>query len=76
VPIERKESIRWLENMRQATALLGDPTRLVHIGDRENDIYPVFPRCRGFPLTLCADSVIRIRDIAVVGWDGHGGRDG
>src|SRR5215208_1146846 len=39
VPIEAKESIRWLENMRQATALLGDTARLVHIGDRENDIY-------------------------------------
>lgn len=38
VPIEAKESIRWLENMRSATALLGDPDRLVHIGDRENDI--------------------------------------
>jgi hypothetical protein len=39
VPIEAKESIRWLENMRQATALLGDPARLVHVGDRENDIH-------------------------------------
>ncbi len=42
VPIEAKESIRWLENMRQATALLGDPAWLVHIGDRENDIYEFF----------------------------------
>jgi len=42
VPIEAKESIRWLENMRGATALLGDPDRLVHIGDRENDIYEFF----------------------------------
>lgn len=42
VPIEAKESLRWLENMRQATALLGDPARLVHIGDRENDIYEFF----------------------------------
>jgi hypothetical protein len=42
VPIETKESIRWLENMRQATALLGDPARLVHVGDRENDIYEFF----------------------------------
>jgi hypothetical protein len=42
VPIETKESIRWLENMRQATALLGDPARLVHIGDRENDIHEFF----------------------------------
>src|SRR3954454_6586732 len=42
VPIEAKESIRWLENMRQATALLGDPARLVHVGDRENDIHEFF----------------------------------
>ena len=42
VPIEEKESYRWLENMRQSTTLLGDPERLVHIGDRENDIYEFF----------------------------------
>src|SRR3954453_17887104 len=42
VPIEAKESVRWLENMRQATALLGDPARLVHVGDRENDIHEFF----------------------------------
>lgn len=38
VPIEKKESIRWLDNLRQATELLGDPKRCVHIGDRESDI--------------------------------------
>ena len=42
VPIEQKESIRWLENLRQATELLGDPKRCVHIGDRESDIYELF----------------------------------
>lgn len=42
VPIEGKESFRWLENMRQSTELLGVPERLVHIGDRENDIYEFF----------------------------------
>ena len=42
VPIEEKESFRWLENMRQSTELLGTPERLVHIGDRENDIYEFF----------------------------------
>ena len=35
VPIEKKESIRWLENLRQSTELLADPGRCVHIGDRE-----------------------------------------
>ncbi len=42
VPIEKKESIRWLENVQQSTALLGDPGRCVHIGDRESDIYELF----------------------------------
>jgi hypothetical protein len=38
VPIEKKESIRWLENLRQSTELTNDPERCVHIGDRESDI--------------------------------------
>ncbi|HEY6331020.1 MAG TPA: IS4 family transposase [Blastocatellia bacterium] len=42
VPIEKKESIRWLENLKQSTALLEDPGRCVHIGDRESDIYELF----------------------------------
>ena len=42
VPIEKKESIRWLENVQQSTELLGDAGRCVHIGDRESDIYELF----------------------------------
>ena len=42
VPIEKKESVRWLENLRQSTALFHDPQRCVHIGDRESDIYELF----------------------------------
>ena len=42
VPIEHKESIRWLENLRQSTALLDEPRRCVHIGDRESGIYELF----------------------------------
>ena len=42
IPIEQKESVRWLENLRQATALLADPPRCVHVGDRESDIYELF----------------------------------
>jgi len=45
VPIEQKESIRWLENLRQSTELLGEPGRCVHIGDRESDIYDVVLPC-------------------------------
>jgi len=42
VPIEEKESVRWLENIKQTTALLADPERCIHIADREGDIYELF----------------------------------
>lgn len=41
IPIEQKESIRWLENLQQSTQLVS-PDRCVHIGDRESDIYELF----------------------------------
>ena len=42
VPIEQKESIRWLDSLRCSSALSGAPERCVHIGDRESDIYELF----------------------------------
>ena len=42
IPIEEKESVRWLENLKQSTAQLADPARCVHVGDRESDIYELF----------------------------------
>ena len=51
VPIEEKESYRWLENMRQSTALLGDPVRCIHVGDRESDIYELF--CTAYDPSTC-----------------------
>ena len=42
VPIQEKESYRWLENVRQSTALINRPEDCVHIGDRESDIYELF----------------------------------
>jgi hypothetical protein len=44
VPIEQKESIRWLENMRQSTALFSEPALCIHVGDRESDIYELFSK--------------------------------
>lgn len=59
IPIEKKESIRWLENVRQSTANLGDATRCVHIGDRESDIYELFQECEflgaNFVFRTCVD---------------------
>jgi hypothetical protein len=42
IPIEKKESSRWLQNLRQSTERLGDPARCVHVGDRESDIFELF----------------------------------
>jgi hypothetical protein len=41
-PIEEKESIRWLENLRTSTELLAQPHRSVHVGDQESDIFDLF----------------------------------
>ena len=41
IPIEQKESVRWLENLKQSTQLAARE-RWVHIGDRESDIYELF----------------------------------
>jgi hypothetical protein len=35
VPIEEKESIQWLDNLKQATTRLNEPEPCVHIGDRK-----------------------------------------
>jgi hypothetical protein len=59
VPIEQKESIRWLDNLRQSTALLARPEACVHIGDRESDIYELFCTAKDvgthFLLRTCVD---------------------
>jgi len=59
VPIEEKESIRWLDNLRQSTRLLGSADRCVHVGDRESDIYELFCTANDagthFLLRACVD---------------------
>lgn len=59
VPIEKKESIRWLDNVRQSTELLSDPGRCIHVGDRESDIYELFCAAREagthFVIRTCVD---------------------
>jgi hypothetical protein len=42
IPIEKKESIRWLDNLQQSIERLGRPERCVHVGDRESDIYELY----------------------------------
>lgn len=69
VPIEQKESIRWLENLRQSTELLGEPGRCVHIGDRESDIYELFCLARQlgthFLVRTCVDRLAADGDTTI-----------
>ena len=44
IPIGEKESYRWLEGVSFSNNLLGESYRLVHVGDREADIYDFFQR--------------------------------
>jgi hypothetical protein len=59
VPIERKESVRWLDNFRQSIDLLGRPTRFIHVGDRESDIFELYFMTRDlgshFLVRTCVD---------------------
>lgn len=45
-PIEQKESYRWLESAQRAEQLLAATVRVVHVGDREADIFELFARPR------------------------------
>jgi hypothetical protein len=47
VPIEKKECIRWLENLRQSTELLNDPGRCVHTSEIERATYMNCSALRG-----------------------------
>jgi hypothetical protein len=59
VPIETKESIRWLEGLRRSVDLLGDPGRCIHVADRESDIFELFCLARDlgthFVVRTCVD---------------------
>ena len=72
VPIEGKESMRWLDNLRQSTGLLGDPARCVHICDREGDIWELFCLAPGVGHPLPHQALFRQ---ARRRWLPHGGVD-
>ncbi len=69
VPIEQKESVRWLENLKQSTELLADPSRCVHIGDRESDIFELFCAAREarthFLVRTCVDRLAAEGDTTI-----------
>ena len=62
IPIEEKESYRWLESLKQSTELLQEPFSCIHIGDRESDIYELFCIAKElnthFLVRTCVDRLI------------------
>ncbi len=59
VPIDQKESMRWLDNLRLSSELAGAPERCVHVGDRESHIYELYCLAEelgtGFLVRSCVD---------------------
>lgn len=62
VPIEEKESYRWLENIHEADEQIQLPGACVHIGDREADIFELFSlacvRKTRFLVRTCVDRLV------------------
>jgi hypothetical protein len=67
VPIEKKESVRWLDNLRQSIDLLGEPARCIHVGDRESDIFELYCLTR----ELGAHFIVRMQTDRLAGDGGH-----
>lgn len=55
-PIEEKESYKWLRSMDQSQAGVSKDIRLVHVGDREADVYEFFDHA----ITNQQDVLVRI----------------
>ena len=59
VPIDQKESMRWLDNLRLSSELAGAPERCVPVGDRESDIHELYCLAEepgtGFLVRSCVD---------------------
>ncbi len=69
VPIDQKESMRWLDNLRRSTDLTGMPGRCVHIGDRESDIFELYCLAQdlgtNFLVRSCVDRLANAGDTTI-----------
>lgn len=45
LPIEKKESIKWIELIKECTAYDFGKTQTIHVADREGDIYELYRDC-------------------------------
>jgi len=62
-PIEEKESYRWLTTLQAAETDMPESVQLIHMGDREADIFELFaqPRADGSALLIRAEQNRRIQ---------------
>jgi hypothetical protein len=67
VPIEQKESVRWLENFRQSIELIGQPARFIHVGDRGSDTFELYCLTRD----LGSHFLVRACVVRLAGHGGH-----
>jgi hypothetical protein len=69
MPIEEKESYRWIENVQQSLDLLGEPDRCVHVADREGDIFELFCAAQksgtSFLIRTCVDRLAEEGDTTI-----------
>ena len=69
VPIEQKESMRWLDNLRRSTNLTDAPEQCVHIGDRESDIFELYCLAQdlgtNFLVRSCVDRLVEDGDTTI-----------
>ena len=85
LPIEEKESYRWLESQRQARAVAAatPATRCILVADSESDIYEVFAEPRGqtnpldWIIRACQDRGLAVDDDATARqlWAGVAGQE-
>lgn len=64
LPVEAKESYRWLVAAEQANATLADAAHVTHIADRESDLYEMWSQV---PSQRCDVLLRASRDRAVTG---------
>lgn len=57
-PIEEKESYRWIKCLRSAESKVAPETQLVHIADREADIFELFAQ----PRAANSELLIRVKN--------------
>ena len=72
-PIELKESSKWIKGIESASSILKDlKTRVIHLCDREGDIYEVFCSAQKH----CADFIIRCKSNRRINKKSRGSEDG